>query len=442
MSSNMINKGVSFKTVHKGLKVGLATPTLVYNLVGYSGIGKTALVRQVVKELGGEVAEINTTLLQEGDLAMPVKHEEEGNKPTVVYVVNDMITKVNNKAKENKDKIYVLFFDEFNRARAGVQSELMNLILQRQIFDITLEDNVRIVTAQNPDRTTEGFEHTNYDVQEVDEATASRVVDIRMRFSAQDWLDYGTTYDENRGRFNVHPMVTSYIANGNEDMLLVFNPDKRNTPSPRNWSRVGELLYDMGIEELEGQDNDLINFVSESVVGIVGDASQSSFMSFARTFTNYIKVTDWLQADDDMMVALMAKYDAFDNTKKVVIIEDFIKYMVSSKENASDENVVRKVALVLDRAPMDTITNKLRQLTADFGKLFDGEKMVVSVEDGNGGTKEESHIASMVRYINFVNSNPKLREKQQQIIANSTVDSSSQMGSDNQKGQLNKAANE
>src|SRR5699024_11550447 len=121
---------------------------------------------------------------QAGDLAMPVKHEDKDNNPIVKYVVNEIITSINQDAREDKDHLYVLFLDEFNRADAEVQADLMNLILQRQLFDVILEDNVRIVTAQNPDRTTEGFEHTNYDVHEVDEATASRVVDIRMRYSA------------------------------------------------------------------------------------------------------------------------------------------------------------------------------------------------------------------------------------------------------------------
>src|SRR5699024_10626999 len=155
MPNAMINVGISYNTVREGLLEGLKTPTLVYNLVGYSGIGKTAIVRDVVEVLGGKVEEVNASLLQAGDLAMPVKHEDKDNNPIVKYVVNEIITSINQDAREDKDHLYVLFLDEFNRADAEVQADLMNLILQRQLFDVILEDNVRIVTAQNPDRTTE-----------------------------------------------------------------------------------------------------------------------------------------------------------------------------------------------------------------------------------------------------------------------------------------------
>ena len=401
--------------------MGLKTPTLVYNLVGYSGIGKTAMVRQVVADLGGKVVEVNSSLLQAGDLAMPVKHEDANKQPIVKYVVNELITNINREAKADKDSIFVLFFDEFNRADAEVQADLMNLILQRQLFDVVLEDNVRIVTAQNPDRTTEGFEHTNYDVHEVDEATASRVVDIRMRYSAKDWLEFGKTYDKKRERYNVHPMVTSYIDNGNEDMLLVFNPDKRNTPSPRSWSRVGELFYDMGVEDLEGVDMDLLNFVHEAITGIVGADSAESFMSFARTFTSYIKVDDWLMAEGEAFEELLEQYEKYDNTKKVIMVEDLIKYMMDSKETASKEEVTVKVARVLAKAPMDTITNQLRQIAGTFNKLFKGEMMTVKVGDAED-VREETHVAGMVRYINFVNSDEELKEKQRKAVNNTTVD--------------------
>lgn len=422
-SQSMVNEGISYKTVRRGLYKALQTPTLVYNLIGYSGIGKTAIVRDVVNELGGKVEEINSSLLQAGDLAMPVKHEDKDNKPMVKYIVNEMITGINNQAREDKDNLYVLFFDEFNRADAEVQSDLMNLILQRQLFDVVLEDNVRIVTAQNPDRTTEGFEHTDYDVHEVDEATASRVVDIRMRYSASDWLDFGTTYNKEQERHNVHPMVTGYIANGNEDMLLKFDPDKRNTPSPRSWTRVGELLYDLGIEDFDGADDDLLNFVHEAIVGTVGSDSATSFISFAETFTSYIRVESWVNSDEEEFEELLERFTIYDNTKQVFMVEGLIKHMLETKENIEDDELKRRVAMVLGLAPADTVTNQLRHIAQEFTTMCKGQMTKIEVAGKEGeGVKEETLPMGMITYINFVNSNPKLKEKQEQALLNTRKD--------------------
>lgn len=419
----MVNVGISYKTVEKGLHKALQTPSLVYNLVGYSGIGKTAIVRQVVSELGGKVVEINSSLLQAGDLAMPVKHEDADNNPIVKYVVNEIITGINKEAKDNKSQLFVLFFDEFNRADAEVQSDLMNLILQRQLFDVVLEDNVRVVTAQNPDRTTEGFEHTNYDVHEVDEATASRVVDIRMRYSAMDWLEFGKTYNVKRERYNVHPMVTAYISNGNEDKLLVFNPDKRNTPSPRSWTRVGDLLYDMQVEDLKDTDGDLINFIHESIVGTVGGDSAESFMSFAETFTSYIRLEDWLSAKGEDFDKLLGQYEKYDNTKRAFMVEALIEYFVENKDNAQDKELATKVASVLNKAPMDTIASQLKFIARKLTELFRGETMEVTLKGDDGvDTRAEVLTKGMVLYINFVKSNHELSVKQKESLFNNKVE--------------------
>lgn len=415
------NVGISYKTVLEGLRVGLQSPRLVYNLVGYSGIGKTAIVRQVVSELGGRVFEVNSSLLQAGDLAMPVKHELEDGTPVVKYIVNEMIRGVNRQAKEDPEHIYVIFFDEFNRADAEVQSDLMNLILQRQLFDVVLEPNVRVVTAQNPDRTTEGFEDTNYDVHEVDEATASRVVDIRMRYSSEDWLEFGKTYDTDKDRYNVHPMVTAYIANGNEDMLLVFNEDKRNTPSPRNWTRVGDLLYDFGVEDFIGVDDSILNFIRESIIGTVGGDYAISFMSFGETFTDYIKVSDLVNADEEEFDRLVERYDGYESTKKVSVAEDFVAYMLEDRSRVEDEGLNHRVAHILGKAPMDTVRNQVRVLVENFSKMYGSEVCTITVTTDEGIEVEQTLQSSQLQYLAFIQEDDELHEKITQTFNNDKV---------------------
>lgn len=53
-------------------------PQIVPCLVGPTGIGKTAIVKQVAKELGAELVYFNMAQQNQGDNALPVPHINAG----------------------------------------------------------------------------------------------------------------------------------------------------------------------------------------------------------------------------------------------------------------------------------------------------------------------------------------------------------------------------
>ncbi|MDK7294311.1 ATP-binding protein, partial [Streptococcus pasteurianus] len=79
--------------------------------------------------------------------------------------------------------------DEFNRPIAMVQSELMNLVLQRHLMGIQLPDNVLIITAENPSSDTEGFEGNAYATSARDLAINDRTMRIRMGANLDHWIE-------------------------------------------------------------------------------------------------------------------------------------------------------------------------------------------------------------------------------------------------------------
>src|SRR5699024_3693522 len=223
-------------------------------------------------------------------------------------------------------------------------------------------------------------------------------------------------------------MVTNYIANGNTDMLLMFDTDKRNTPSPRSWSRVGELLYDLNIDDFSSVNTGIMNFIHEAVIGTVGANSADSFMRFGETFTSYIQVEDWLGSTEEEFEQLLIQYTTYDNTKKALMVENLIAHMLEEKERALDDTITQRVARVLGKAPMDTITNQLRLIAREFNELFRGERTKVNVGDEASGIyQEETLEIGQVRYIQLVNSNMELKTKQKRIINNSQYEQADEL---------------
>lgn len=129
----------------------------VPNLVGEAGIGKSALVAEVAKRMGATLLTTVVSLAEKGDLALPVPPLTKdslvttsrfGTLADVKYGYSTTLLTLLKEAEARPGQPIIWFLDEFNRGNAAVQSELMNLVLQRQIHTLTLPEEVHIILAQ------------------------------------------------------------------------------------------------------------------------------------------------------------------------------------------------------------------------------------------------------------------------------------------------------
>ena len=160
------------------VKLSLLSGT-VPALVGWHGIGKTQLARQIADSLGWKFYNIDVNLLKEGEIGgLPVtsessaaldelpmfltrlvktvdkmeKNEDTINKITSTlknkigeikaaedrkivtkYAIFHVLADIKKYCDENPEAHVLLFLDEFNRAENVVMQEVMNLILNRNI---------------------------------------------------------------------------------------------------------------------------------------------------------------------------------------------------------------------------------------------------------------------------------------------------------------------
>ncbi|MDD6432600.1 MAG: ATP-binding protein [Lactobacillaceae bacterium] len=216
----------------------------VPNIVGDAGIGKSALVKDVASRLGAHLFTTVVSLSEKGDLAIPVppltsdsfvETQHYGRLANVQFGYSETLIRIIKDAEAHPQTPIVWFLDEFNRGTAAVQSELMNLVLQRRINALRLPDTVMIVIAENPDSTMAGFGDREYTVASADAAIKDRTVRLVMTTSTAEWLDWARTTEINQ-------LVINYLTTYPE-RLVVHDPDNLDLqPTPRAWERVANNL--------------------------------------------------------------------------------------------------------------------------------------------------------------------------------------------------------
>ncbi|MFC6255413.1 ATP-binding protein [Secundilactobacillus hailunensis] len=216
-------------------------------VVGEAGIGKSALIQTVAAKMNAKLFTTVVSLSEKGDLAIPVppmtdaafvKTSQYGELADVKFGYTHTLIEIIQWAEAHPQQSIIWFLDEFNRGTQAVQSELMNLVLQRQINSLRLPDQVRMVLAENPDATMTGFETSDYGVTVGDAAINDRTVRLVMRADTADWLQWA------QGPGNIVKSVRRYIEE-NPQQLAPADHDDDLYPTPRAWQRVSRNLQEL-----------------------------------------------------------------------------------------------------------------------------------------------------------------------------------------------------
>lgn len=227
----------------------------VPNIVGDAGIGKSALVQEVAVNLDAKLFTTVVSLSEKGDLAIPVppltsesfiETKDYGRLANVQFGYSETLIDIIKYAETHPNRLILWFLDEFNRGTQAVQSELMNLVLQRKINSLRLPSTVRIIIAENPDSTMSGFADREYGVAIGDAAIKDRTVRLVMTSSTTEWLEWAKTAGINK-------LVIAYLTQY-PNQLLVIDPNEEDlAPTPRAWERVSRNLDQLQILDDETQ---------------------------------------------------------------------------------------------------------------------------------------------------------------------------------------------
>ena len=215
-------------------------------LWGGPGIGKSAIVHQLAKDLKLNLQDLRALLLDPVDLrGLPYL-----NDGRTMWATPDFLP---------KDGEGILFLDELNAAPPMVQASCYQLVLDRKLGDYTLPDGWKIVAAGNR-------ESDRGVVTRMPTPLRNRFVHLNFEVDMQDWCEWAI----NAG---VRPEVIAFLR-FRPGVLSVFDRDQNAFPSPRSWEFVSKIL------EANGE----ISLEYELIAGAIGEAAATEFTGFLKTF--------------------------------------------------------------------------------------------------------------------------------------------------------------
>ena len=240
-------------------------------VVGESGIGKTALAKQLAKENNYSLVVIDGNLLKEGEIGgLPTVESYKAidsngieiEKKTTIYAVHNKLREIDIEIENGKEVL--LFIDEINRCEHTVQQELMNLILNREINGYKLDDKVKILAAMNP--SSKYGSDFDYQVVDMDAAQENRFVWLNMKSDYNQWIKWAIGA-------GIEQKVIEFISTFPEYLNKVNDEDVRATP--RSYERVSKT-YKIYKEQGNIPRNIFLNVIK----GNIGKVIAEEFVSF------------------------------------------------------------------------------------------------------------------------------------------------------------------
>lgn len=222
---------------------------------GPPGIGKSDVVAQAAKELGGALVDIRLNLMEPTDLrGIPFYNRDSGlmewappvDLPTAQFC--------------SQYPVVILFLDEMNSAPPSVQAAAYQLSLNRRIGMYKLPDNVVIVAAGNRE-SDKGVTYT------MPSPLANRFVHVEMAADAEVWINWAV-------KNKIHADVVGYISFAKQN-LFTFDPKQKQRAfaTPRSWAFVSEILATKEAGSFMDE-KEMIDLVS----GCIGPGTATEFM--------------------------------------------------------------------------------------------------------------------------------------------------------------------
>lgn len=233
---------------------------IVTMIWGASGVGKSAIMKQVADELGAKFHDLRANLFDPVDVRGGLKViDDNGHWRTVYGIPEDY------PAPGSKD-LHFLAIDEITTAPKATMNALLQLLLDRRIGSYTLPENTIIACAGN---------------RAIDDAAVfnmpspvkNRMAHFTVEPNKDDFADFCT---DNR----IDPIIPSFIRFRPD---LLHNMDRTDTafPTPRSYIETHKSLQ--GTPYLnDPSHDDMLRAIVSSHIGTGAGGEFVTFVQFAK----------------------------------------------------------------------------------------------------------------------------------------------------------------
>ena len=202
-------------------------------LLGAPGIGKTAIVGQVAKELGiGLVSYSMTHHTRQSALGLPfiVHKEYDGQEFDVSeYTMSEIIASIYDYMERTGHDRGILFLDEINCVSETLYPSMLQFLQFKTFGRHRVPDGWVVVCAGNPPE-------YNKSVYEFDVVTLDRLRKVAIEPDLGAWLDYARAT-------GVHPAVITYLeVKENQFYSIEQTPSGKSFVTARGWDDLSRII--------------------------------------------------------------------------------------------------------------------------------------------------------------------------------------------------------
>lgn len=333
-------------------------------IVGESGIGKTALAKEIAQNNNWSLIIINGNLLKEGEIGgLPtiesyteVKGQgDQAEKKATVYAVHHKLREIDEEISHGKTVL--LFIDEINRCEHTVQQELMNLILNREINGYKLPEKVKILAAMNPSGKY-GSEY-DYQVVDMDPAQENRFVWLYMEPDYKQWLDWAT-------ETGIEPKVLEFISTFPEYLHMINEDDLRATP--RSYERISSSYKNYK----EHKDSIPRSVFLNVVKGNVGRVIAEEFMSFVETDYSPLLSSEDVFSGQSLPETVVERVKNESHTRLYLAAKNILKNLESNimTDKVDTSFYIGRLIGFLNLYPVDLKIGIMKDIRNDFPEVY------------------------------------------------------------------------
>jgi len=328
--------------------VSIGKATYPVTIWGHKGIGKTAILRQLVTEgIVEDLIYIPLAQVEEmGDLLgipEPDVDPVSGKRVTVVRPPHWVPT---------KDVVGLVVLDDFNRADIRIIKGVMQLLQTAQMLTWKLPPRYTVVLTANPD-------DKDYLVTSIDPAMYTRMFNITMLVDPMSWLRWAD-------RNNIDRRILSFIAKAGRDFL---SPDNADRTCPRTWE-----MFSHAICNIEDSKQLTISKSVEMIkllgYGVLDSIPVDTFIQFILGELDDIVepevIVETYSQNADVRTKILSTMSKSPPRTDILyaILSRLVAYIAKLSQKDISQNIVKNVILLLeeDTIPYDMKTVIVQEL--------------------------------------------------------------------------------
>lgn len=334
------------------------TEKMAHRLIGHAGIGKTAIMYQIARDLSEktnvewQVILLKAAAIGKDDIMLPYPVPGKDG-----LMINDYAMIYSDFVPKDPNSHGILVLDEASRANKETQQVFWQIENEHMVHFQPLPKGWYVIVTDNPD-------NPEYEMEQMtDAAGMRRTVHLGVEVNLQAFLSYA-------GKNNMHPAVIEFISN--EDIHL-YDFESMYAQSiyanPASWEKVSNILW--GYEKGMGLTTQSLVDIQIHIAGLINLVKSRLFVEFMRSRVT-IKAIDVIERYTDKAIrdAVKGMVKSRDIDTLHRLVTQFTRFLLSKKPKMIKKTLTNICNFLAD-IPEDAAGLYISEIKSAFTELKD-----------------------------------------------------------------------